>query len=98
MGDDLFVWLDPLFAFIDPLVGLTKEDVSLFLAQSDTVLASPQGGARLPMATLRPLTEETYKEMCMLRYKHHLGQITFLELLEQYEEILGISSHSISEQ
>ena len=46
--------------------------------------------ARQPMA--RPLTEETFKEMWMLGYRMHLGQITFLELLDKYEEILGIKT------
>lgn len=38
----------------------------------------------------KPLTEETFQEMCMLRYRMYLGQITFLELLDKYEEIVGI--------
>jgi hypothetical protein len=87
--------LDPLFPFVDlfvePIIEPTEEDLSLFIAQIDAFLASPETKARLPMATPRPLTEETYKEMWTLRYQQHMGQITFLELLNKYEEILGIS-------
>jgi hypothetical protein len=93
--------LDPLFSFVElivePILEPTKEDVSLFIAQLDAFLASPQTRARLPMATPRPLTEETYKEMWMLRYQQHMGQMTFLKLLDKYEEILGISSPGDSE-
>lgn len=53
---------------------------------------------KTPVAPPHPLTEEIYKEMWMLRYKRHLGQITFLELLDKYEEILGIASRSESDQ
>jgi len=30
----------------------------------------------------------------MLRYQQHLGNLSFLELLDKYEEILGISHHA----
>lgn len=39
----------------------------------------------------RPLSEETYKHMWILRYQQHMGQMSFLELLDKYEEIVGIS-------
>ena len=61
------------------------------IAQLDAFLESPEIKARLPSATPRPLIEENYKEMWMLRYQQHMGQMTFLELLDKYEEILGIS-------
>lgn len=92
--------LDPLFSFIDPIIDPilepTEEDFSLFIAQIDAFLASPETKARLPVSPSRPLSEETYKEMWMLRYQQHLGQITFLELLDKYEEILGISPRAQS--
>jgi hypothetical protein len=49
---------------------------------------------RRPMTRLHPLSEETYKQMWMLRYQQHMGQISFLELLDKYEVILGISPHT----
>jgi hypothetical protein len=91
--------LESLFSFVDPIVPIlepTEEDLSLFSAQIDAFLASPENKARLPMATPRPLTEETYKQMWMLRYQQHMGQITFLQLLDKYEEILGIPPRSES--
>jgi hypothetical protein len=36
--------------------------------------------------------------MWMLRYQHYLGQITFLELLDRWEELLGISPRPEAEQ
>ncbi len=42
--------------------------------------------------------EETYKEMWMLRYQQHLGQITFLELLDKYEKMPGIPPLSKSDE
>jgi hypothetical protein len=94
MRDDLFAWLDPL---VESILEPTEERLFEFLAQLDTFLVSPQGKARLPIATSCPFTEDTYKEMWMLRYQQHMGQITFLELLEKYEEIVGISARSESE-
>jgi hypothetical protein len=87
MLDDMFSFIDPI---VDPILEPTAEDLALFIAQIDAFLDAPETRARLPMATPRPLTEETYKEMWMLRCQQHLGQITFLELLSKYEEILGI--------
>ncbi|MDQ2907399.1 MAG: hypothetical protein M3Y81_28145 [Chloroflexota bacterium] len=53
---------------------------------------------RVPMATPRSLTEDTYKHLWLLRYRQYLGQLTFLELLDKYEEILGIAPRRESEQ
>jgi hypothetical protein len=51
-----------------------------------------------PLKVKRPLMEETYKEMWMLRYQQHLGQITFLELLDKYEKMPGIPPLSKSDE
>jgi hypothetical protein len=40
------------------------------------------------------LSEETFKQMWMLRYQQYMGQMSFLELLDKYEEILGIPPHT----
>jgi hypothetical protein len=83
---------DTLFSFIDPVIEPTGDDLSHFIAQAEAFFAS--GEARKPTV---PLTEETYKQMWMLRYQQHLGNLSFLELLDKYEEILGVSSHNPSE-
>ena len=58
----------------------------------ETFFAYMEQKGKTPVKPPRPLTEETYKELWMLRYKQHMGRIPFLELLDKYEEILGISS------
>ena len=89
--------LDDMFSFIDPLLQPTEGSLSEFIIQCEAFFdfMEEKGGVRLRMK--RPLTEDTYREMWMLRYQQHLGQITFLELLDKYEEILGISSSGDSE-
>lgn len=52
----------------------------------------------VPMTTPRALTEEVFKEMWMLRYQQYMGQITFLQLLDKYEEILGIKKTPLSQK
>jgi hypothetical protein len=90
--DDMFPFMNPI---AEPILEPTQEDLNLFIAQFDAFLAS--GKTRLPKALPRPVAGEIYKEMCMLLYKQQLGQITFLEMLSQWEEMLGISSPSDSE-
>jgi hypothetical protein len=48
----------------------------------------------LPAKIQRPLSEDSYKQMWILRYQQHLGNLSFLELLDKYEEILGIPPHA----
>jgi hypothetical protein len=86
-----------LFPFIDLILEPTETDLSHFIAQFDAFFASAEKSRRVPVLP-RPLTEETFKQMWMLRYQQHLGQMTFLELLDKYEEILGISPLPESEQ
>jgi hypothetical protein len=81
---------DTLFSFIDPLIEPTDDDLSHFIAQAEAFFAEEKAAGR-PVAT-RQLTEETYKQMWMLRYQQHLGNLSFLELLTKYEELLGIPS------
>ncbi len=83
---------DTLFSFIDPVIEPTEEDLSHFIAQAEEFFSSQKAAGR-PINP-RQLTEENYKEMWMLRYQQHLGNLSFLELLDKYEEILGISTHS----
>jgi hypothetical protein len=42
----------------------------------------------LPAKIQRPLSEDTYKQIWMLRYQQHLGNLSFLELLDKDEPIL----------
>jgi len=49
--DSLFPFIDPI---VEPILESTKEDVSLFIAQHDAFLASPEAKARLPMAHRTP--------------------------------------------
>ena len=93
MLDDMFPFIDTI---VEPILEPTKEDLSLFIAQIDVFLESPEVKARLPKTPRRLLTEEDYKEMWMLRYQQYLGQITFLEMLSKWEEMLGISPPSDS--
>jgi hypothetical protein len=81
---------DTLFPFVDPILEPTEANLSHFIALLDAFLASAEKNRRVP-AIPHPLPEETYKQMWMLRYQQHMGQITFLELLDKYEEILGIT-------
>ncbi len=82
--------LDPMFSFVDPIIEPTEESLFHFMTQVEAFLDFMEEKGQLPPTVSRPLSEETYKEMWMLRYQQHLGQITFLELLDKYEEILGI--------
>lgn len=86
--------LDNMFSFIDPVFSTDENSLSEFIIQMEAFFASREQQGKTPP---RPLTEETYKEMWMLRYQQHMGQITFLELLDKYEAILGISSGNASE-
>jgi len=36
------------------------------------------------------ITGDTYKEMCALLYQYRFGRISFLELLDRFEERLNI--------
>ena len=92
--DNMF---DDMFSFIDPLFDEPGEDsLSGFITQIEAFFDYMEQQGKMPVKLSRPLSEETYREMWMLRYKQHMGQITFLELLDKYEEILGISSPSDS--
>lgn len=84
--------LDDMFSFIDPVFSTDENSLSKSLVQMEAFFASREQQGKTSVTPPRPLTEETYKEMWMLRYQQHMGQITFLELLDKYEEILGISS------
>jgi len=88
--------LDDMFSFIDPVIDLNENSLSEFIVQMDAFFDYMEKEAKPPIKFLHPLSEETYKEMWMLRYQQHLGQITFLEMLDKWEEILGISSPSDS--
>ena len=83
---------DDMFSFIDPVFEPTENSLSEFIVQMEAFFAYMEQKGKVPVKPPRPLSEETYKEMWMLRYQQHMGQITFLELLDKYEEILGISS------
>jgi hypothetical protein len=85
--------LDGLFSFVDTILEPTAEDLSHFIAQFDTFLASAEKRRRVPVLP-HPLSEETFKQMWMLRYQQYMGQMSFLELLDKYEEILGIPPHT----
>ena len=87
--------LDDMFTFIDPVFSTDENSLSEFIVQMEAFFTSQEETAgRLQVA--RQLTEEDYKQMWMLRYQQYMGQITFLELLDKYKEILGISSSSDS--
>ena len=88
---------DDMFTFIDPLIAGEEESLFDFIAQAKAFFHDLEEKGQLPPTIQRPLTEETYKEMWMLRYQQHMGQMTFLELLDKYEEILGISPRAQSE-
>ena len=88
---------DDLFSFIDPIIEPSEQDWLHFMDEVNQFIALMEEKGQLPSPVLRPLSEETYKEMWMLRYQQHMGQMTFLELLDKYEEILGISPRSASE-
>ncbi len=81
--------LDPLFPFIDPIMEPTEESLFDFITQVDIFFDEMEKSGK-PLPVSRPLSEETYKQMWMLRYQQYLGNISFLELLDKYEEILGI--------
>jgi hypothetical protein len=88
--------LDDMFSFIDPIFSTDESSLSEFIVQMETFFTYMEQKKKVPIKLPRPLSEETYKEMWMLRYKQHMGQMTFLELLDKYEEILGISSSNDS--
>ncbi len=81
---------DNLFSFIEPIVDLTEENLSHFIMQAEAFFTEQRAAGR----PIRQLAENDYKEMWMLRYQQHLGNISFLELLDKYEEILGIPPHA----
>lgn len=84
---------DGAFPFVDLILEPTEADVSHSIAQFDAFPAPTEKKRRVPVLP-HPLSEETFKEMWMLRYQQYLGHLTFLELLDKYEEILGISSQT----
>jgi hypothetical protein len=86
-----------MFPFIDPIIDTTEDGFSEFVTQLDAFFDFLEEKGEVKLKIRRPLTEETYREMWMLRYQHHLGNLGFLELLTKYEEILGISARSDSE-
>lgn len=90
--------LDDMFSFIDPIMESTEENLFHFITQVDEFLTYYESLGEKPLPVARPLSEETYKQMWMLRYQQYMGQMTFLELLDKYEEILGISPRSELEQ
>ncbi|WP_052888130.1 hypothetical protein [Thermogemmatispora carboxidivorans] len=90
--------LDDMFSFIDPVFSTDEDSLSEFIIQMEAFVADTEKKGKVLGNPPRPLTEEVFKEMWMLRYQQHLGQITFEELLSKYEEILGIASPSDSEQ
>lgn len=90
--------MDNLFPFVEQIVKPTENDLFHFITQVEEVFAFMENNGERLLTIPRPLSEGTYKEMWMLRYQQHMGQMTFLELLDKYEEILGISPCSESEQ
>lgn len=88
----MFDFIEPI---IDPIVDPYAGEFTHFIAQMDAFLDTLEKDAGITIP--RPLSEETFKQMWMLRYQQHMGQMTFLELLDKYEEILGISPRSASE-
>lgn len=88
--------LDDMFSFIDPVFELSENSLSEFIIQIDAFFTHMEQKRKKPVKLQHPLSEETYREMWMLRYQQHLGQMTFLELLDKYEEMLGISSSNES--
>ena len=89
---------DDLFSFVDPLFDPSEADWLHFMEEVNQFIALMEEQGHLPAPVPLPLTEETYKQMWMLRYQQHMGQMTFMELLDKYEEILGIPPRSASEQ
>lgn len=83
--------LDDMFTIVDPIMELTEDSLSEFIVQMEAFLDERENSDKPPRIH-RPISEETYKEMWMLRYQQHMGQITFLELLDKYEKMLGVSS------
>lgn len=80
---------DPMFSFVDPIMEPDEASLFDFIAQVDIFFDEMEKSGK-PLPVSRPLSEETYKQMWMLRYQQHMGQMTFLELLDKYEEMLGI--------
>lgn len=76
---------------------MIERDVVDCMTQVEAFFAFMEKNGEQPLTIPRPLSQETYKEMWMLRYQQHLGNLSFLELLDKYEEILGISPHSGSD-
>ena len=82
--------LESMFFFVEPILEPRVESLFDFIIQIEAFFDDLEEKGQLPLTVQRPFTEEIYKEMWMLRYQQHLGQISFLELLYKYEEILGI--------
>jgi hypothetical protein len=85
---------DDMFPFIDPIMEPTVEELFHFITEVEDFFAYMEQQGQFPSPITRPLSQETYKEMWMLRYQHQLGNLSFLDLLSKYEEILGISPPS----
>jgi hypothetical protein len=86
--------LDVMFSFIDLIMEATEDSLHDFIYHREAFFDVREEKRESQARIQRPLTEATYKEMWMLRYQQHLGHISFLELLDKYEEILGISPHT----
>jgi len=84
--------LDDMFTFIDPVFDTDESGLSEFIIQLESFFAYMEKKGKMPVKLAQPLSEETYREMWMLRYRQQMGEITFLQLLDKYEEILGISA------
>lgn len=82
------------FSFIDPVIDHTFLESPDFINDMDMFFDTLESNPERPIVIPRPLSEDTYKEMWMLRYQQHLGNISFLEMLDKYEVILGISRPS----
>ncbi len=81
---------DDMFSFIDPVVESMEENLFQIIQQVDVLLDEMERSGKLPKVS-RALTEETYKEMWLLKYDYQMGKLGFLELLEKYEELLNIA-------
>lgn len=85
---------DFLFSFVEPIIELTEASIFDVIIPREVFFEGMEEERRLPLTIPRLLSEETYRDMLMLRYQQYLGNITFLELLDKYEELLGISQHT----
>lgn len=82
---------DNVFFFTDSIIEMSEDSLFDFIFQVEVFYDVMEEKRELPAGIQRPLSEDTYKEMWMLRYQQHLGNLSFLELLDKYEEILGIT-------